>query len=86
MSYALDVSPDAQTVWRALDVEVQEGVLDELDRLAAAPFDLPRGPAVRDLVVRVGPVRHYVFIQLSVNHARGVLSVYRIGHVARGPG
>ena len=86
MSYALDVAPDAHTAWRGLDVDVQEAVLDELDRIAATPFSLPRGPAVRDLVVSVGPVRHYVFIQVSVNHARAVVSVYRIGHVSRGPG
>lgn len=37
MSFALDFAPDAKSQWRDLEIEVQEVVLDEMERLAANP-------------------------------------------------
>jgi len=82
MSYELDVALDARAVGRGLEFEAQEAVLDELDRIAAQPFSLPRGAVVRDVVVEIAGVRHYVFIQLSVSHPRRAVNVYRLGHFA----
>lgn len=70
MSYALDVEPDAQAAFGVLDVEAQEAILDLLDRLAAD------GPALtpnnqRHLVVARTPTSFsYVFLNVSIVHAR----------------
>ena len=61
MSYALDFAPEARVAWRGLVVAIQEAVLDELDRLADHPLDVPRGVAVRDIVLDVSNTRRCVF-------------------------
>lgn len=44
MSYALAFSSDARQAFGRLESELQEDVLDELDRLAAAADALPNRP------------------------------------------
>ena len=83
MSYALDFAAEAREAWRALDIPLQEAVLDELDPLADRPLELPRGASVRDLVLDIGGSRHYVFLQVHPDHARQTLHVYVVGHFAR---
>jgi hypothetical protein len=83
MTYALAFAPEARVAWRALPVELQEVVLDELDRLAADPLSLPRGATVRDIIHQSAGTRHYVFLQVSVSHARQTLDLYTAGYHAR---
>lgn len=83
MSYALDFAPEAREAWRTLEVSLQEAVLDELDRLADRPLELPRGASVRDVIRDIGGSRHYVFLQVHPDHARQTLHVYVVGHYAR---
>jgi plasmid stabilization system protein ParE len=66
---------------RALDFELQELVLDELEALAVNP------PATNEQfmdVVRDSPdVRHYIFLHVLVDHQRERVVVVGVGHHAR---
>jgi hypothetical protein len=82
MSYVLDFGLDAQTEWRALDVAVQEVVLDEFDRLTADPSIVPAGRHVHDFVYEAGGTRHYLFFEVRVNESRRTVSILSVGHFA----
>lgn len=87
MGYALAFSSGARLAFSQLDVELQEDVLDELDRLAAAADALPHRPlplsALHDLR-RDAPGRaDYVFLTLEYDPARRTLIVQRLGHHSR---
>jgi hypothetical protein len=80
MSYALDFAPEAQRAWRDLDVQLQEVVLDELDRLAQTPRP-SSSDFVHDLTVETASAKHYLFFRLTASGTN--LTVLNIGHFAR---
>jgi hypothetical protein len=78
MSFVPDFAPDARSQWQALDILLQEMVLDEIERLAASP---PlRVEHVSDLTHDVGPSRHYLFVHVNVDHRRRAISVVGVGY------
>jgi len=79
VSYVLDVTPDADAEWRALDVGLQEMVLDELDSVALDP---PRNATTKilDFVHNRPGERHYVFIDISFNHLAQRIRVTKVVH------
>lgn len=83
MSYALDLPVDIRRIFLTLPIELQEAVLDELERIARSPPD-PRlteghGPseAVRDLA----GVRHYAFFMYLRDVRTRMIVVESMGHV-----
>ena len=84
MSYALELNDKAQRGLAALPPELQEEVLDELDRLAAHPdllvFRGTSPDAIHDVVQQVGGSRFYVFITAQRDDAAGVVWASSIGH------
>lgn len=81
MSFIPGFAPDAISQWIALDFELQELVLDEIDRLAATPPDGPEHFA--DLVHMGVELRHYLFIHLIVDVSRRRIVVVGVGHHQR---
>ena len=82
MSYVLDVTPDADAEWRALDVELQEMVLDELDSVAQDP-PMDETTRILDFVHDRAGQRHYVFIDISFNHTARRIIVSNVVHHVR---
>ena len=81
MSFAPGFAPDGLAQWRALDFELQELVLDEVERLAIDP---PGGVEhVADVVVDVIGMRHYLFVHVLVDRPRQQVIVVGVGHHAR---
>ena len=81
MSYAPVFAPDAQSQWQALDVRYQEVALDEVERLCHSPPDGPEH--VSDVVIDEGSLRHYVFVHVTVDPGRSVLTVVGVGYCTR---
>jgi hypothetical protein len=79
MSYALAFALDAQIDWRKLDVPMQEVVLDELDRLAAAGPSASAAPFVHDFVHLARGMKHTVFLYLFVSHHSQTVNVLSVG-------
>jgi hypothetical protein len=83
MSYVLAFTPEAHLGFRQLDPNLQEDVLDELDRLAADPSLLPprrvNDIVYFDVVRDRAKIRHFVFVTIGVSHARQLLEIVRIG-------
>ena len=80
MSYSVKYTDKVKHVLRQLDIELQEVVLDEVDRLALAADVLPvRSLPVsqmRDLYRERGGRAHYLFFNREV-------VVVRVGHFSR---
>lgn len=80
MSYALAFALDAQIDWRKLDVPIQEIILDELDRLAAAaPPTIIGVPFVHDFVHYAAGMKHSVFLYLYVSSQSQTVHVLSVG-------
>ena len=87
MSWALRIVGDAVADLRALEVWLQEEVLDELDRLCLEP-PLPRSPTRTSEIVidleRTSPgVRHIIFMRLRRDEPKATLTVLGIALHAR---
>ena len=81
MSFTPVFAPDARSQWRALDIRFQEVALDEVERLCQLP---PAGPEhVSDAIIEEGTVRHFVFVHVTVDAARHVLTVIGVGYCTR---
>ncbi len=81
MSYTPVFAPDAQSQWRALDIRFQELALDEVERLCDSH---PAGPEhVSDVVLEEGRVRHFVFVHVTLDPGRRLLTVVGIGYCTR---
>ena len=82
MSYALDVANEVVAKWRSLEIQLQELVWDELERVANNP---PRdgGKHIYDVVHEAEGIRHYVFIEATVNHRSRIVVVTTVGYFAR---
>ena len=83
MSYAPGFAPDGHADWRELELELQERVLDEVDRIAANPPPPPATIFLDDFVCETPDARHYVWIRYVVNRAAGTVTVIGITHYAR---
>ena len=83
MSYVPGFAPDGMVDWRELDTELQEWVLDEMDRLAANPPPPPATRFLTDIVHETSNVKHYVWIRYVVNRVARTLTVTGITHYAR---
>ena len=81
MSLTPGFAPDAKSQWQALDFEIQEIVLDEIERVASNPP--PDGEYVLDPVREVAGVRLYVFVRVIVDRGRGTVTVVGVGTIAR---
>src|SRR5438045_8962961 len=81
MSFVPGFAPDALSQWRELDFELQELVLDELERLAADPPAAGSADVV-DVVREVAGLRHYVFVRFAVDRARQRLIIVGVGRFA----
>jgi hypothetical protein len=87
VSYALAFSSVAREAFNRLEVALQEDVLDELDRLAAAADALPHRPlplsALHDLRRDTADHADYVFLTLEYDPPQRTLTVRRLGHHTR---
>jgi hypothetical protein len=87
MNYGLAFTNEAHAGLRQLESNLQEDVLDEMERLAADSKLLPPRRANDVVYVTVahdlGGTRHYAFVTIRVSHARRVLQVVRIGGATR---
>jgi hypothetical protein len=83
MSYVPGFAPDGQADWRELDVDLQERVLDEVDRIAASPPSSPAASLLTDIVVERSGAKHYVWIRYVVNHTAMSVTVIGITHYVR---
>ena len=74
-------APDAKSQWRELPVELQELVLDDLERLS----DMPPATSVifHDVSQEIGQIRHYVFLRSIVDQARHTITVIGVKHVQK---
>ena len=63
-------APDAKSQWLELDVELQEILLDEMEKLAAHPPAGSQSTHAGDFLIARGSERHYVFFQFVLD-ARG---------------
>lgn len=81
MSFTPEFTADAQSQWQALDFDLQELVLDELERVLAKP---PRAPSfIADFVSERAGMRRYVFLELEVDHRRRTVRLISVGLHAR---
>ena len=87
MSYAIEWTSGARRAFSDLPIEVQEVILDELDRLADAGDLLPRRPLPltidHDTRVDAAAGAHYVFVRAKYEPPRQILVVIRLGHHLR---
>jgi len=83
MSYALAFTADARYDLGELDFNLQELVLDELDRVAASQTLTTGNTFVRDIVHELPGIRHYLFLHLAVDLPRSTLVILGIHHHGR---
>lgn len=90
MSYGIAFSNASLDGFCRLDAELQEDVLDELDRLALAADLLPKRSLplaqLYDLIRERAGIIHYVFLTLEYDPHRSVLQVQRLGYYGRASG
>ena len=82
MSFVPGFAPDALAQWRALEFELQELVLDEVERLALNP-PADASEQIIDLVHQTPTVRHYLFVHLLIDRSHRRVIVVGVGHHAR---
>jgi len=78
MSFTPDFVPDAKSQWRELDVELQEIVLDELEKLASNPPPDVGGLIEHDFAHDRGGIRHYIFLRMVIDRRARTLRVIGI--------
>lgn len=83
MSYVPGFAPDGKIDWRELDPELQERVLDELERLAADPPLPPATTLLTDFCWQTSGVKHYVWIRYVVDRTARTITVIGITHYPR---
>jgi hypothetical protein len=79
MSLTPGFAPDAKSQWLELDVELQERILDELENLAAAPLNAPRGIILHDFVHVTRDAHNYIFLRLIVDSNQQSLTLIGVG-------
>jgi hypothetical protein len=84
MSFVPEFAPDAKSQWRELEVELQELVLDEMERLATnSPAAASNTIIYRDVTYLDRTQKHYVFLRAVVERDRAAVVVIGIAHIAR---
>jgi len=87
VSYAIDWSDDARRAFDALDIEVQEAVLDELDRLAGAATRLPNRPLTllisHDVRTETTTDFHYIFMDVEYDPPNQMMAIVRLASYSR---
>lgn len=83
MSYVPGFAPDAKADWRELDTQLQELVLDEMERLAANPPTTSRTMFLTDFVCEIANAKHYIWIRYVVDRKANRLIVTGISHYAQ---
>ena len=73
MSLTPAFAPDARSHWEELDFELQELVIDELDKIALDPPHPMTGIFRRDTVRQVGNGRDYLFLRFALDDTRATL-------------
>ena len=90
MSLALHLAADALSDLRRLDPWLQEEVLDEIERLAAAPESIPAPlqgwGSVHPFVRVVGGQLQVITLTLERNDSRGLLIVLGVASATGGQG
>ena len=81
MSLTPAFAPDAFSQWRALDIEFQEVVLDEVERLCLSPPETVEH--VSDVVIDRGAARHFLFVHVITDAPRRVLTTVGVGYCVR---
>lgn len=87
MSYAIEWSDDARQAFDVLEIEVQEAVLDELDRLAGAAISLPNRPLTllisHDVRTETATDFHYVFMDVEYDPPNQMMAIVRMASYSR---
>ena len=87
MSYVPRLTAKVRRGLAALGPDLQELVLDEIERLVAEPGGLTfRGTgdsAVHDFIRSTGNSVDYVFVTVRLDEATQVLQIESVGHYAR---
>jgi hypothetical protein len=81
MSYIPGYAPDANSQWRAMEPRFQELVLDELERLCLSPPN--NVDYVSEVLLQEGSTRHFVFVHVTVDHARRKVTLVGVAHCTR---
>jgi len=86
--YVPKFSERASAEFRALDLWLQEVVLDEVDRIVdslpppSVSQRLDAGEVVYDAVRTMGGVQHYLFITTELDVGARLMRINRVGHFA----
>lgn len=81
MSYVPVFAPDANSQWQALNTRFQEVVLDVLDELCLAPP--AKQEHIADVLIDEGPIRHFVFVHVTIDKARRIVTLIGTAHCTR---
>lgn len=85
MGYSLHFAPDALVDWQELRLDLQESLLDDLDREAKIPPQPPTQTATRDYLHTDNDNQedHYFFVRIVLDHQNNALTVIGIKHHPR---
>jgi hypothetical protein len=83
MNYVPGFAPDGKADWLELEPDLQELVLDEMDRLALDPPPPPATLFLTDFVHEAVGVKHYVWLRFVVDRTALTITVIGIVHYAR---
>ncbi|HET6250691.1 MAG TPA: hypothetical protein VFE47_23585 [Tepidisphaeraceae bacterium] len=82
MALTPEFAPDAESQWLALDVELQELTLDEIEVLLHRPL-ASTTLLYHDFVHDADGVRHYVFLEALVSSANQKLTIIGVNYLTR---
>jgi hypothetical protein len=85
VSYALDLAVDVRRVFATLPIELQEAVLDEVDRITAWPPapDSEDGRDSSEAVAELAGVRHYAFFVYVRDTRARLVGVESMGYLTK---
>ena len=84
MSYVPDMALDTRSSFQALDIPLQEALLDEIDRLTDDPSLVPPplqdGRSIHAFPAEHEGEEHMIVLSLIVDHRKRTLAVIGIRH------
>ena len=83
MTFVPEFAPDAKSQRRALPFDLQELVLDDMDKIAKEPPKPPTTEIFHDVFQEIDRVRHYVFMRSLIDRSRRKLSVIGVVHIQK---